>query len=324
VGAQLQRIYGTYAVSRLLGALYLHSPLFRVDYQGLSALEENVNDPRYHDAFNELCWIDSDVLPTDVFRTMEVANLTTEVLDGLETVPGSAGGDGGMCLLKVTLPYGIADRFPDCYDVCKEISPFASVPRRGRPLRVAIHVRQGDLMVVESHRMLPHGYFVAVAQHVAGALDAVEVEYQMELHSEIPTREFAVTPGHVGIGDHISAPVVVNPEMSSLHEFSVLPSLKLFVNERAIGLPPQVGHGRRTPHEQIVLQLRRSSPQPERRRAVPPVLAQWPVLVDTRRSEWGLRPTARAGGRPGPLRPRGHARPTRHIEGGDLRCRNRA
>jgi len=234
VGAQLQRIYGTYAVSRLLGAHYLHSPLFRVDYQGLSALEENVNDPRYHDAFNELCWIDSDVLPTDVFRTMEVANLTTEVLDGLETVPGSAGGDGGMCLLKVTLPYGIADRFPDCYDVCKEISPFASVPRRGRPLRVAIHVRQGDLMVVESHRMLPHGYSVAVAQHVAGALDAVEVEYQMELHTEIPTREFAVTPGHVGIGDHISAPVVVNPEMSSLQEFSVLPSLKLFVNERAI------------------------------------------------------------------------------------------
>jgi hypothetical protein len=233
-GAQLQRIYGTYAVSRLLGARYLHSPLFRVDYQGLSALEETVNDPSYHDAFNELCWIDSDVLPTDVFRTMEVANLTTEVLEGLATVPGNAGGAEGMWLLKVTLPYGIADRFPDCYEVCKEVSPFASVPRRGRPLRVAIHVRQGDLLVVDSHRMLPHGYFVAVAQRVAAALDAVGVDYRMELHTELPTREFTVTPGHLGIVGDISAPVVLRPEMSSLDEFSVLPNLGLFVNERAI------------------------------------------------------------------------------------------
>jgi len=234
VGAQLQRIYGTYAVSRLLGAHYLHSPLFRVDYQGLSALEENVNDPSYHHAFNELCWIDSDVPPTDIFRTMEVANLTTEVLDGFATVPGKPGGDEDTWLLKLTLPYGIADRFPDCYDVCKEISPFSSVPRRGRPLRVAIHIRQGDLMVVESHRMLPNDYFVAVAQRVGDALDAVGVAYGMELHTELPTREFTVTPEHVGINGQIDAPVVVNLEMSSLDEFSVLPNLELFVNERAI------------------------------------------------------------------------------------------
>ena len=234
MGAQLQRIYGTYAVSRLLGAHYLHSPLVRVDYQGLSALEQDVNDPHYHDAFNELCRIDSDVPPTGDFRTMEVANLTTEVLDGLATVPGGAGGDHRMWLLKVTLPYGIADRFPDCYEVCKGISPFAAVSHRGGPLRVAIHVRQGDLVVVESHRMLPHPYFVTVAQRVAGALDAVGIDYRMELHTELPTREFSVTPGQTGIVGQISAPVVVNPEMSSLDEFSVLPNLELFVNERSI------------------------------------------------------------------------------------------
>jgi hypothetical protein len=41
VGAQLQRIYGIYSISRLLGASYLHSPLDYLDYQGLSALEES-------------------------------------------------------------------------------------------------------------------------------------------------------------------------------------------------------------------------------------------------------------------------------------------
>ena len=58
-------------------------------------------------------------------------------------------------------------------------------------------------MVVESHRMLPNDYFVAVAQRVADALDAVGVDYRMELHTELPTREFAVTPEHVGINGQI-------------------------------------------------------------------------------------------------------------------------
>ena len=46
-GAQLQRIYGTYSVARLVGAAYLHAPLGRVDYQGLSALESNLTDPAF-------------------------------------------------------------------------------------------------------------------------------------------------------------------------------------------------------------------------------------------------------------------------------------
>ena len=76
--------------------------------------------------------------------------------------------------------------------------------------------------------------FVSVAQRVAGVLEALEIDYQMELHTEIPTREFAVTPGHVGIQGLTSAPVVLRPELSSLDEFYVLPNLKLFINERAI------------------------------------------------------------------------------------------
>jgi len=234
VGAQLQRIYGTYAVSRLLGAYYLHSPLSRVDYQGLSALEENVNDPSFHHEFNQLFWIDSDVLPTDELHAIEVANLTMEILDDLATVSESAGSNGRMCLLKVMLPYGIADRFPDCYSICKEISPFVSGSRQGRPLRVAIHVRRGDLLVVESQRMLPNAYFVKVAQRVAGVLGALEIDYRMELHTEVPTKEFAVTPGHVGVKGRISAPVVVRPEMSPLDEFNALSNLKHFINEGAI------------------------------------------------------------------------------------------
>ncbi len=75
VGAQLQRIYGIYAISRLLGAIYLHSPLSRVDYQGLAALERNLADPGFHHAFNELIRIESDILPSSEFYEVNLREI---------------------------------------------------------------------------------------------------------------------------------------------------------------------------------------------------------------------------------------------------------
>lgn len=78
VGAQLQRIYGIYSISRLLGASYLHSPLGCVDYQGLFALEENVADPGFHHEFNDLFQIKSDVMPTDDFHKINLPDISME------------------------------------------------------------------------------------------------------------------------------------------------------------------------------------------------------------------------------------------------------
>src|SRR5260370_39042817 len=76
IGAQLQRIYGIYSISRLVGASYLHTPLARVDYQGLSALENNVTDPAYHYEFNDLLRIKSDVMPSDDFHKISLPNIS--------------------------------------------------------------------------------------------------------------------------------------------------------------------------------------------------------------------------------------------------------
>jgi hypothetical protein len=132
------------------------------------------------------------------------------------------------------LPYGIADRFPDCYEACKEISPFASSIREGRGLRVAVHVRRGDLFVVDSHRMLPNAYYIDVAQKVVRELEARGMDYQIELFTEVPHSALTVLPGHHGIATRIQAPVVVTPEMSRLGDFDVLPNLVRHVNGPAI------------------------------------------------------------------------------------------
>ena len=229
VGAQLHRIYGIYSISRLLGVPYLHSPLHRVDYQGLSALERNLADPRFQHAFNDLFQIKSDVAPTDHFHKIRLIDISMDIV----ALFAAHRTDGRPTLVQLALPHQIADLFPDCYEVCKQISPFAS-SREGRFVRVAIHVRRGELFVLNSERMLPNGYYINVAQNVAQLLDELKIDYQMELHTEVPNKEFIVQPNHHGISHRISAPAIVAPELCRLDEFSVLPNLVLCINETAI------------------------------------------------------------------------------------------
>jgi hypothetical protein len=233
-GAQLQRIYGIYSISRLLGASYIHSPLDRVDYQGLSALEENAADPGFHHLFNDLCQIKSDVIGPDDFHIINLPDISLEILHQLVAMFDGHETGGRPILVQLALPYGIADRFPDCYEVCKEISPFALSVRKGGVLRVAVHVRRGDLFVVDSDRMLPNIYYINVAQNVAHVLKALKIDYQLELHTEVPNKKFIVHPDYPGISNRISAAATVSPEMCRIDEFSVLPNLVRCINEPAI------------------------------------------------------------------------------------------
>ena len=181
-GAQLQRIYGTYAIARLLGAAYLHSPLQRVDYQGLAALERNVGDPGFHHALNELFQLPSDVSPSDEFHEVRLRDISMETVTQLAAAFDRHETDDRTILAHLVFPYGIADRFPDCYEVCKEVSPFASTPLTGRALRVAVHVRRGDLLPLElDDRMLPNAYFIQVAQQVVETFHKQSVWIKWEI-----------------------------------------------------------------------------------------------------------------------------------------------
>jgi len=233
VGAQLHRIYGIYAVSRLLGVSYLHSPLLDVGYQGLSALQANAADPDFHRSFNELLDIPSDIVPAGDLQTIRLPNIGLTVANQLvaRTERGSA---GKATLLRLTTPHGIADRFPDCYEVCKQLSPFSSSRRGGEPLRVALHVRRGEQVVVESDRLLPNMYYLNVARRVVAALDALKLDFRIELWTEVPTTEFVVGLQHHGINGRLNEPRVVRPEMYELAEFDLLPNLVHCLNGRAI------------------------------------------------------------------------------------------
>jgi hypothetical protein len=89
-------------------------------------------------------------------------------------------------------------------------------------------------LAVDSDRMLPNAYFIAVAQQVAQVLDALKVDFQIELYTEVPDQPFVVTPGHHGIHHRIGASFVLRPELSRIDEFGVLPNLVHRINGEAV------------------------------------------------------------------------------------------
>jgi hypothetical protein len=237
VGAQLQRIYGTYAISRLLDVSYLHSPLAEVGYQGLSALEANAADPDFHRLFNEVFTLPSDVDPSAsavaAMPTLRLPNISMGVANELIAWSGGRGA-GRPTLVRLATPHGIADQFPDSYGACTQQSPFPAPARGGRPLRVALHVRRGEQVVLRSDRMLPNSYYIGVARRVADALETAGLEYEIELWTEVPTSDFVAGPQHHGINGRISEPFAARAEMYGLAEFDELPNLVHRLNGRAI------------------------------------------------------------------------------------------
>jgi hypothetical protein len=229
-GSQLQRIYGIYAVSRLLNLPYIHSPLLKLDYQGLAALESNSSNQDVVSQYNQIFNIPSDIELPKSLITREIQSLTLRTIEQLKK---EAKSKNTFILARVLYPYGIADAYPDAYKYVKGVSPFSSHQKKS-VIRIAIHVRRGELFVVDSDRMLPNSYYISVAQGIQRILDELKLNYIFELHTELPIEAFVVTPSHHGIINRISDSVVVDPQSSKLEDFNSIPNLERFINTDAI------------------------------------------------------------------------------------------
>ena len=82
-GAQLQRIYGIYALSRALKVPYVHSPLKEVGYQGLAALESNSASQDIQDRYNRIFSIPSDI---EVPENTNVEFLDNTSIENIERI----------------------------------------------------------------------------------------------------------------------------------------------------------------------------------------------------------------------------------------------
>jgi hypothetical protein len=224
-GAQLQRIYGIYALSRFLNLPYFHSPLKRIDYQGLAALERNSGSPDLESRYNRIFAIAPDIeLPEE--RT--VCEMRDASLDAIGRLRAGAESGGKFTLIRILYPYPVTDRNPEIYRHVQAISPFERARRE--VFRVALHVRRGEEFVVDSERMLPNRYYVSCALRLAESLKKLDIPFVCELYTEVASRAFVVTPRHHGIEGRIPGNVILDPRANRLEDFDAIPNLVKFIN----------------------------------------------------------------------------------------------
>jgi hypothetical protein len=224
-GAQLQRIYGIYALARYLDLPYIHSPIRSLGYQGLAALEANSPVADLHLAYNRVFSIPPDVaLPEDAV-VHEMRDVNIEALDKLIAAQRDP---DRFQVLRILFPYGVTDRIPEIYRWVQPICPFQK--QASEVFRIAIHVRRGEHIAISSKRMLPNSYFVAVAMQLTTILAKLGEPFACELFTEVPSKSFVVTPDHHGIKGRIARPITVDPSMNHLEDFDSIPNLSRSVN----------------------------------------------------------------------------------------------
>ena len=220
-GAQLQRVYAIYALSRFLNLAYVHTPLHHLDYQGLGALESNTWDQTLVGRYNEIFRIPSDDVSSDVL-VRDIEKISFPVLLNLRR---AAVRGGKPILARFTEPYRITEVFPEAYQAIKDVSPFRRTREAGSPLRIAIHARRGDVAYIATDlsRILPNAYYLSLARNLSRMLDRLGLAYVFELHTEVPRKASSMAPADEG-------PRLFDPKAMGIEEFDSLPNLRKFIN----------------------------------------------------------------------------------------------
>lgn len=234
-GSQLHRIYGVYALSRAYNISYVHSPIQKIGYQGLRALEKNEENLELVERYNKTFQIPSDVdVPSDAII---MTQFQVEEALLLELIEKAKQNPSRFFLLRIGFPMTITDAKPIIFEHARKLSPFSK--EYSSIFRIAIHVRWGDLLIGHEDRLLPNEYYIAAATKAIEILRKRNISFVCELHTELPTASFLVTPQHHGIKNRmqeyrLKKSVILTPEQYRISDFEVLPHLQKRINEDPI------------------------------------------------------------------------------------------
>ncbi|MEZ4727036.1 MAG: nucleotidyltransferase family protein [Caldilineaceae bacterium] len=225
VGAQLQRIYGLFALARTLNIKYVHTPLAQVRYQGFLSLLSQTPDPDFVERYNAFFTLPSDDFDLAGCERIKIHNLDLETVERYRAQAAT----GRPILLETLMPFAYTDRYPAAYRTLHAVSPYREHRPTG-PVRVCIHLRRGDNLPDSRRRWLPNEYYLRVCEQILGALQRHGVPFTVRLHSELPDRRYALYPKFPGLYFELEQPVIIDPEEYALEEFDVLPNLEMVLN----------------------------------------------------------------------------------------------
>ena len=226
LGAQLQRIYGLYALSRALDIKYVHTPLGQVAYQGLMPLLTGRIDPDFTTRYNAFFSLPSDDFDLDGCERLVVPYPDEKRVEHYRQYAAET---GRPVLLRAHEPYGYTDRHPEAYLALRAVSPYRDFRPEG-PIRICIHIRRGDGVMAQDPRLLSNAYFLRVCGTVVNALQQQRASFVVRLHTEMPQRPYTVHPGLSGLFIHLDKPSTLDPVAHALEDFETLPNLEKVLN----------------------------------------------------------------------------------------------
>lgn len=229
-GSQLCRIYGIYALAREQNIFYYHSPLKRIGYQGVLALEKNEENLELPRRYNKKFQIPSDInIPSDaniINLTLASYRALTYIREAAEKNPQK------FFLVKIGGATAMVGKRSAMLESVRALSPFQK--ENSSCLRVAIHVRWGDLPVGCSQRLLPNKYYIDLAKKFIQLLSAWNIPHVCELYTELPARSIKVTPDHYGMEGRLAESIQLDPAFFGIEDFEAIPHLKKFINDDPI------------------------------------------------------------------------------------------
>jgi hypothetical protein len=218
-GAQFHRILAIYALARALGANYFHSPISRLDYVGLPVAGRMpaAEVIRYFDSLTSI-GTDPAWPGTEQVQVIDVPRFSLHELARPPDRP---------TLYRIVNPHVEIDLNPSFWPL---LGPILKPPERsGLAKRVALHVRRGDIHHYTQERLLPNGYYIALARRLVAAMGSEAHLLRFELYSEslATGTRIAQSEFFPGALDH---DVLIDRDLDDFAAFDELPNLTRFIN----------------------------------------------------------------------------------------------
>jgi len=232
-GGQIQRILSIYLIAKHYGIGYIHQPILSMTYQGAKCLEMNSEDKEQITKYNELISLSSIIsLPTQPLTQhtpmYKVYDISHEIISQFIHLPTNT-------ILFIQHAGTYIDNHPELLLNIIDFPWNFPWKMHGDPsldiVKIAVHVRRGELFVVDSTRMLPNSYYVECMKALETILQESNTKYEFHLYTEQVTKSVEITPQHHGICERISTSVIVKPEDNHLEDFAGFPQIVYHINK---------------------------------------------------------------------------------------------
>jgi len=222
-GSQLQRIISIFCLAKEYNCEYTHSGFHVIEYQGLLSLENNTTTDTFIKRANELFMLPS----SNVNTFSKIENITFITHELLEYWRSKAKDDN--ILLRITYAHRYLDSNTHIFSHLPTY-PWITNESNDGIVNIAVHIRRGELFLVDSDRMLPDQYFYDVITKLIDILKCSNKQYKLTIYTEKPTKTTYISPKHPGICERFQDIRLIHPEQTDLQIFRNIPDICYKIN----------------------------------------------------------------------------------------------